>query len=156
MFADSDYESEVRSPQNIGWLKNVNLSGFDLSATVRSTEEDYAHRDVCLLFNRVDATHFYYVHLATKADDHAHSIFLVNGGPRVSIARERTDGIVWDDKWHQVRVVRDSDSGLIEVYFDDRETPIMKAVDKTFLKGSIGFGSFDDTADLKEMVVRGR
>jgi hypothetical protein len=36
------------------------------------------------------------------------------------------------------------------------ENPIMQAVDKTFSAGSIGFGAFDDTADLTEIVIRGK
>jgi hypothetical protein len=153
-FKDSDYNPPVRSPQNIAWLRDLQVSSFVLDATVRSTQEEYGHRDVCFLFNREDASHFYYVHLATKADEHANSIFLVNGEPRVSIARERTDGTQWTQGWHHVRIVRDAGTGEIQVFFEDMETPVMETVDKTFAGGAIGFGSFDDTADLLEIVIR--
>jgi len=155
-YEDSDYKPIVRSPQNIAWLRNFAVSDFVLDATVRSTQEEYGHRDVCFLFGRKDATHYYYVHIATKADEHANSIFLVDGSPRVSIAKERTDGTKWSEGWRHVRIVRDSESGEIEVYFEDMENPIMQAVDKTFSAGSIGFGAFDDTADLTEIVIRGK
>jgi len=151
---DSDYEPEVRSPRNIAWLEDLEAGSFVLDATVRSTQEEYGHRDICFLFNRVDASHYYYVHIATKADAHANSVFLVNGEPRVSICDDRTDGTKWTEDWHHVRVVRSVESGDIHVFFDDMEKPIMKTSDKTFTKGNIGFGSFDDTADLLEMTVR--
>jgi hypothetical protein len=32
----------------------------------------------------------------------------------------------------------------------------MKATDKTFLKGRIGIGSFDDTGDFGEVRLRGK
>ncbi|MCA9441182.1 MAG: hypothetical protein H6751_15835 [Candidatus Omnitrophica bacterium] len=151
---DSDYKPEVRSPENIAWLEDLKVGSFVLDATVRSTQAEYGHRDVCFLFNRVDPVHYYYVHIATKADAHANSVFLVNGEPRVSICDDRTDGTKWTEHWHHVRVVRDVDSGKIQIFFDDMETPIMKASDKTFTEGGIGFGSFDDTADLLEITVR--
>lgn len=153
-FKDSIYKPEVRSPENIAWIPDLSVGSFILDATVRSTQPEYGHRDVCFLFNRVDASHFYYVHIATKADAHANSVFVVNGEPRVSICEDRTDGTAWSEGWHHVRIVRDADSGGIAVYFDDMETPIMKTTDTTFTRGSIGFGAFDDTADLLEMTVR--
>ena len=153
-FTDSDYRPVVRSPQNIAWLKDLKVGSLVLDATVRSTQAEYGHRDVCFLFNRVDASHFYYVHIATHADDHANSIFLVNGEPRVSICTDRTDGTHWTEGWHHVRIVRDVETGSIQVYFDEMSKPIMKTSDKTFTEGTVGFGAFDDTADLTEITIR--
>jgi hypothetical protein len=156
MTKDSSYKPPVRSPENIAWLKDLKVADLILDATVRSTQPEYGHRDVCFLFGGQDASHFYYVHLATKADEHANSIFLVNGEPRVSIATERTEGTHWDEGWHHVRVIRDATAGSIEIYFDDMAKPVMKATDRNFGKGKIGFGSFDDTADFAKIVICGR
>ena len=38
--------------------------------------------------------------------------------------------------------------GTIEVYFDDMTKPHMSVVDKTYGKGRIGIGSFDDMNDF--------
>jgi hypothetical protein len=54
-----------------------------------------------------------------------------------------------------VRVVRDTKSGKIEVYFDDLTKPVMRAEDKTFAKGRIGFGSFDDTGRVRNIRITG-
>lgn len=141
----SDYKPKVRSPLSIALALDVNVGSFVLEATVKQTGRDYNHRDLCLFFGYNGPSKFYYVHLATKADDHAHSIFLVNAAARISIASERTEGVVWDDNPHIIRIARDAESGQIEVFFDDMERPIMKTIDKTFLTGAIGLGSFDDT-----------
>ena len=156
MISDSNFKPSMRSPENIAWVRNIEVADFVLDATVRSTQAEYGHRDVCLLFGGQDSTHFYYVHLATKADEHANSIFIVNGEPRVSIAAERTQGTHWDEGWHHVRVIRNSDSGEILIYFDDMTRPVMKALDRHFNKGRIGFGSFDDTADFARITIRGQ
>lgn len=156
LFAASKYEPKVRSPLNIALIEGKEFGAFDLKARVRSTVKDYGHRDLCIILGHVDPSHFYYVHIAKAADPHAHSIFAVDGAPRVSIAETRTDGVEWGDGWHEVRVVREPDSGLIEVYFDDLESPIMTARDKRFAKGAVGLGSFDDRGMFDEVTIRPR
>jgi hypothetical protein len=54
-----------------------------------------------------------------------------------------------------VRIVRRVASGATEVYFDDMEQPVMTATDATFAWGSVGVGTFDDTADFDNVQVRG-
>lgn len=152
----SAYEPKVRSPRSIAWAKDVNVSSFVLDAKLKQTGREYGHRDLCLFFGKQDDSHFYYVHIATKADAHANSIFLVNDEPRVSIATERTDGTKWiNANWHHVRLVRDANAGTIAVYFDDMEKPIMQAEDKTFGSGPIGLGSFDDVGHFDDIKVWG-
>ena len=152
----SDYAPPVRSPLNIALLDGHEAGDLQLDVLVRSTVADYDHRDVCLVFGYRDPSHFYYAHLAKKADEHANSIFIVDGKPRVSIASERTPGTDWDDGWHRLRVRREEASGKTEVFLDDLEKPVMRAEDRTFPRGRVGIGSFDDTADFAELRLRGR
>lgn len=154
LFQASKYAPAVRSPLNIALVKEADLGGLVIDVKVRSTTRDYGHRDLCLFFGYQDPSHFYYVHLAKEADPHANSVFLVNGEPRVSIAETRTEGTNWTDGWHRVRVIREPETGLIEVYFDDMTTPVMTAHDKTFTHGRIGLGSFDDTGMFDDLVVK--
>jgi len=156
LFQASQYAPPVRSPLNIALVKESEFGGFVLDVKVRSTTRDYGHRDLCIIFGHQDPSHFYYVHIAKEADPHANSVFLVNGEPRVSIAESRTDGTAWTDGWHHVRVIREPESGLIEVYFDDMTKPAMTARDKTFAHGRIGLGSFDDTGMFDDFVVKSR
>jgi hypothetical protein len=151
----SDYKPEVRSPVNINLIKDVVVGSFELELKMHSTTRDYGHRDMCLFFGHQDPSHFYYVHIANQSDAHANSIFIVNGEPRVSIAKTRTEGTKWDEDWHTVRLVRDVEDGTIEVFFDDGAEPIMTAVDRNFKWGKIGVGSFDDTGQFDEIRLRG-
>ena len=102
-----------------------------------------------------DPSHFYYVHIAAKADAHANSIFIVNGKPRVSIATERTDGTDWGTDYHDVRIVRNCATGAIKVHYDDMDKPVMRAQDDTFKTGRLGFGSFDDTGNIDDVLIWG-
>lgn len=149
LFAASNYDPPVRSPRNVALLAGAEVEDFVLDARLQQTGREYGHRDLCLVFGYRDPSHFYYVHMASKADDHAHNVFIVNGAPRTKIATKTTDGVAWGTgEWHAVRLERSAETGRIAVYFDDLETPIMEAEDRTFGRGSVGFGSFDDTGRI--------
>ncbi|HOZ45490.1 MAG TPA: hypothetical protein PLO37_11455 [Candidatus Hydrogenedentes bacterium] len=152
----SNYEPPVRSPLNIIRVKDLEVTDFVLEARLKQTGREYGHRDLCVFFGYNDPSHFYYVHMATKADDHANSIFIVNGEPRLSIAKERTNGTDWGTGYHTVRVQRDTVSGTVQVFFDDMEKPIMVAEDKTFASGGIGLGSFDDVGQFDGVRLWGK
>lgn len=150
----SEYEPSVRSPFNIAWLKDLHVTDFVLEVEAMSTSREYGHRDMCFFFGKQSDTEFYYVHIATAADPHANSIFLVNNEPRVSIADKRTEGTKWEDgKFHKIRIKRHTGSGKILVYFDDMENPVMEAVNRTFISGSIGLGSFDDVGEFRNLKI---
>ena len=150
----SDYKPPHRSPFNIALRKDLQFGDFELTAKVQTTHESYGHRDLCFFFGYQDPAHFYYVHLGQKTDDHANQIFIVNDAPRIKISSKTTTGTPWKDAtWHHVKIVRKATTGLIQVYFDDMDTPIMEASDKTFASGRIGIGSFDDTGMWDEITV---
>lgn len=154
-FAQSKVENPVRSPFNRCLLKDLIVGDCVLDVKLQSTARDYPHRSLCLFFGYQDPSHLYYVHFGQKTDDHANQVFIVNGEPRKKISTRTTPGTAWDDKWHHARIVRDVDSGRIDVYFDDMQTPVMTAVDKTFTWGQVGIGSFDDTGNFDDVLVYG-
>jgi len=151
----SAYKPPHRSPFNISILSTPTVGDFVLTARVLSTHPDYGHRDACLVFGYQDSAHFYYVHFGKQTDDHANQIFIVNDQPRTKISTQTTQGTPWDEKWHDVKIVRRVADGTVEVYFDDMKTPVMKASDKTFAWGRIGVGSFDDTSDWDDIKLHG-
>ncbi len=152
----SKYEPPYRSPKNISLRKDKVVGDFVLTAKVQTTKEAYGHRDMCLFFGYQDPSNFYYIHLGEKKDPHANQIFLVNESPRIAISEKASEGTPWDDgTWHDVKVVRDVESGLIEVYFDDMETPTHVAHDKTFTWGQVGLGTFDDKGMWDDVELRG-
>jgi rhodanese-related sulfurtransferase len=154
-FKASDYKPTHRSPFNYSLLKEAVVSDFVLEVRVQSTRAEYGHRDACFFFGHQDPDHFYYVHIATRADDHANQVFIVNGKPRTKISKTSTTGTKWSEGWHNVRIVRRVEPGTIEVYFDDMKKPIMTAVDKTFTHGHVGIGTFDDTANFDDFKLYG-
>jgi hypothetical protein len=150
----SNYQPDVQSPVNIALLADRQFGDFVLDCDLLQSGKEYGHRDMCLFFGFQNPTNFYYVHIATEADDHAHNIFVVRNAPRTKIARETTRGVNWGlEIWHRVRLERRVTDGTIKVWFDDLTTPIMTAVDKSFGSGHLGFGSFDDTGRITNIRV---
>jgi hypothetical protein len=148
----SDYQPPYRSPHTIGLINTVQLGNFVLEADLLQTGKEYGHRDMCIVFGFQDSSHFYYAHVATKMDDNAHQIMIVNGAPRTKISTFTTDGVQWgQNEWHKVRLERNSDSGTIKVFFDG--VLVEEATDKTFAKGYIGFGSFDDSGKIDNIRI---
>ncbi|HPD16720.1 MAG TPA: hypothetical protein PLE19_17360 [Planctomycetota bacterium] len=161
----SAYKTKFRSPFSFALLRDVCVGDFVLDLKAKSTVKPYGHQDLCFFFGYQDPTHFYYAHLAVAADPNAHSVMIVNEAPRVSLLGEpgkdvggeafRTKGVVWGEAWHHIRIVRKVGDGLIEVYFDDMAAPVMRVRDKTLAWGRVGVGSFDDTGDFDDVILRG-
>ena len=151
----SDYQPRFRSPQSIAWLKHCEAADFELTARVQSTNVTAgAHRDMCLFWGRQDADHYYYVHLGAQSDPNACQIFIVNGAARTPITKITAKGTPWGDGWHLVKVSRRSASGEIAVYFDDLTRPLMTAEDRTFARGRVGLGTFDDHGNWDDFELR--
>jgi len=155
-FTNSKYRAPYRSPYNISLVKDALVGDFVLTVKVQSTNSKAgAHRDMCLFFNYQDPAHFYYVHMGKRPDPHSSQVMIVNGAPRVMITKNKTPGVPWDDGWHDVKIVRKTADGKIEVYFDDMNKPMMVAQDKTFAWGQVGLGSFDDNGNWDDFKLYG-
>jgi hypothetical protein len=153
---ESNYKPVVRSPLSIALIGDKVFADFILEADLMQTGKEYGHRDLCLFFGFQNPTNFYYVHIASAADEHAHNIFLVKNAPRTKIAKETTKGVNWGAGiWHKVRLERRISDGMIKVYFDDMTLPIMFATDHSLGAGYVGFGSFDDTGKFDNIKIWG-
>jgi hypothetical protein len=79
---------------------------------------------------------------------------IVKNAPRLALTKNEKK-TPWNDDWHDVKLVRDAAKGTIEIYFDDMTKPHMTVNDKTFGKGRIGIGSFDDMNAFDQVELRG-
>lgn len=147
-------DESVRAPFNRNLARDVVVGDFQLDVDLRSTTRDYPNQSLCLFFGYQDPSHMYYVHFGRTTSDTSNQVFIVNGSDRAPISTKTTSGTAWDGSWHHARIVRKADEGTIDVYFDDMETPAMTATDTTFDEGQVGIGSFDDTGQFDNVVVR--
>ena len=151
----ADYAPPHRSPLAIALLDGVEFRSLELEADLLQSGREYGHRDLCLFFGFQEPDRFYYVHMATTPDQNAHNVFLVNGAPRRNLIAPRERGVDWgQEEWHHVKLMRDVDTGTIRVWFDDMETPVLEAEDRTLEWGRVGFGSFDDEGMIRNLQIR--
>ena len=155
-YQPSKVKTPVRSPFNRSMIKDMTVGDFVLNVRLQSTTKDYPHRDLCLFLGYQGPAHMYYVHLGKRADDNANQIHVVDNAPRRKISTKTTPGTNWTNDWHHARLTRNVTSGEIAVYFDDMQTPVMTAKDKTFTWGQVGLGSFDDTGRFDDVFLFGQ
>src|SRR5262245_17356616 len=146
----------IRRPAALAILKSEPFSSVKVELDLRSTAPvDLLVRDVLLILAYESASRFYYVHLAAKTDAVHNGIFVVADADRRRIDSGTGVPQLKDQDWHRVGVERDGASGRIEVFFDNSKTTSLSAVDTTIRSGRIGFGSFDETGEFRNITVTG-
>jgi len=145
---------EIRRPSSLAIFISKKLVNVSVEADIKSTADtNVIRRDIDIVIGYESPTKFYYVHLAGVNDDVHNGIFLVNNADRKRIDSGKGIPQLKDQKWHHVKVERIGRTGKIDVYVDGSDSPVLSAIDKTITEGQVGFGSFDDTAEFKNIVI---
>lgn len=146
----------VRRPTGFLLLPQFNWTNYALNLRTKTLEPaSTVQRDVVLIFGYVDSTHFYYTHISSDSDDKFHNIIMkVDGSNRSTIDQQQLPEARLTDDWHDLRVEHDA-NGLIRVFVDDMNTPLMTAEDSSYPAGSVGFGCFDDRALFDDVQITG-
>lgn len=149
----SQYKPRVRRPFNLAWFEGAEWESFTLTCEARLDVFNKGNNDLCIAFAGKSDSEFYYAHLGETADAVHLQLHVVNMADRRAITASRADSLPWQpDKWHGVRLVRDAASGSIKVWFDNRL--VLEATDRTFGKGRVGIGSFDDLGAFRNVVIK--
>ena len=145
----------IRKPAAMAIFKSEPVGDFTLDVDLRSTAPvDLEVRDVLLIFGYQSPTRFYYVHLSKRTDAVHNGIFLVRDADRKRLDAPTSVGRLVDQEWHHLRLVREVNSGRIQVFFDADQNPVLSVVDGTLPTGRVGVGSFDETAEFKGFEIR--
>ena len=148
----SHYTPKVRRPFNLAWFVGAEWASFTLTAEVRLDAFNNGNNDLCIAFGGLGESQFYYAHLGESADAAHLQLHVVNNADRKPITTSRAKTLPWKpNHWHQLRLVRDAEAGGMKVWFD--EELVLEGTDKTFSKGRIGLGSFDDLGAFRNVVI---
>jgi hypothetical protein len=146
----------IRRPAALAILKSDPFTKLTLEAEIKSTAPvDLPVRDVELIFGYESPTRFYYVHLAGITNAVHNGIFVVADADRRRLDTPDSVPQMKDQAWHRVRLERDPSTGRIEIFVDGSTTPALKATDTTIAAGRVGFASFDETGEFRNIVVTG-
>ncbi|HEX2874076.1 MAG TPA: hypothetical protein VHP33_22630, partial [Polyangiaceae bacterium] len=152
----ASYAPPFRSPFSVAIVKSIKVTSFVMDAEMLQTSPDGdAHRDMVFIWNFSSPSKFYYSHISTAHDGVAHNILIVNEADRKAISTTFSAGYDWGrNVWKKLRVVRDVESGAMSVFDLDAPTQaILTANDKTFTDGYVGFGSFDNSGQVRNVKV---
>ena len=148
----SQYKPKVRRPFNLAWFSGAEFVSFTLTCEARLDVFNKGNNDVCIAFGGRGESEFYYAHLGETADGVHLQVHVVNQADRKAITTNRAKALPWKpDHWHPIKLVRDASSGSIQVWFEDQL--VLEASDKTFGKGRIGLGSFDDLGAFRKVTI---
>jgi hypothetical protein len=152
----------VRRPQEYAIYSPYEFRSFSLSCYVRVDRDPATTaRDAVIIFGRQDDTHLYYVHLSGRSDAAHNTIMRVDGATRQRLMPDNYNPtpIMTDREWHKVDVLRNCDTGLIQVYVDANDPatakPYFEVNDKTYDWGYLALGSFDDFASFARIFIEG-
>jgi hypothetical protein len=149
----------VRAPTSWSVWEGFEVASFEFTGRLRcDTDPANPYRDMCVIFHFRDPTHFCYVHFAGSSDGVHNIIGLVDGADRVKINAEPAGASaprLTDIGWHAFKVTYDARTGEVRAYLDDLTEPILTARDRTFGRGLVGVGSFDDTGSFAGLALRG-
>jgi hypothetical protein len=148
-------QQQPRRPKQFALAETPNWQNVTVSFEARSPEGHfivvYAHRD---------ESHFNYAHLsideAPKQPVH-NGIFHVYGGDRVRISSEKGPAAVpAKDEWVKVELSHDSVTGIVGVTINGKALRAFEAVDLSLGAGRIGLGSFFNTAQFRNVSIKGK
>ncbi len=150
---------KVRAPTSWSLWSKYEVGSFELAGRLQcAADPSIPQRDMCVIFGFQDPTHFAYVHFSASSDDLHNVIAVVNGADRARISREApgtSKARLTDREWHAFKVTFDAATGEIKAYLDDMRVPILTAGDRSFARGRVGVGSFDDTGSFDDLTLRG-
>ena len=116
-------------------------------------------KSIMIVFAYRDAAHFDYAHLSIDAatkEAHHNGIFHVYDGERVRISPENgPPAFGASGHWYHARLDWDGGTGAVSVKVGGKEIPALHAVDLSLREGKVGIGSFDETADFKNVRIVG-
>jgi len=146
----------IRRPAALAILKGDPFSQVQVDLDLRSLAgPDVPRRDLDLVFGYQSPKRFYYAHLSAVTDNVHNGIFLVDNSDRRRIDDGKGIPRLVDQEWHHVRLNWNSSTGQSFVYFDSSPEPILSASDRSLTSGLIGFGSFDDMGEFRNIQVKG-
>jgi hypothetical protein len=151
---NSSYVTPCRCPNIIALLAKQMYSDFILEADIMQTGENNEQSNTCVIFGLKDSSHYYYVHLSSKADEDSGNVFLVSDTIIKKTLIKTGEAVNWDkNKWYKVKVVRDILEKTVTVYINDMLNPVMVAKDRTLIMGYVGFGSIDAPGKIDNIKI---
>lgn len=114
-------------------------------------------KSLMIVFAYRDSAHFNYAHLSIDAGERIpvhNGIFHVYGGERVRISDPGgPPAFPQNRRWYHATLTHDASTGAVAVTVDGQPVLALRAVDVSLGPGKVGLGSFDETAEFKNVRI---
>ena len=147
-------DKPFRIPSARAIYKVKKYGTVEITANIKSNATpEQVRGDIIIIFGYQSPTQFYYAHFTGTVDEAHNGVFIVDNADRRKLEDKNAIPFLPDREWHQVRLSRNITSGEIKIFVDNSKTPSLVLTDKTFLKGYIGVGSFNDPGEIKDIII---
>ena len=140
-----------RRPQKFALAETAPFRRVTVEAEVRRNGSS-----LIIVYAWQDESHYNYAHISvdTAVKQNVHNgMFHVFGGERVRISPLDGPGSLPAREWTPVKLVFDGDTGRCYVEVSGTRNPSLEAVDLSLRSGRVGFGSFDETGDFRNVRI---
>ena len=130
------------------------------------TSSESTPGDVRVIFGWQDETHYYDVLLSALLSGASAVVTRVDGHSVQPLSRsmslsspESKAGVLTDGAWHKIDILRNSDTGSIQIYvdaYDEQTRPCFETKDTRYEWGSIGVGSIETPAQFAKILIEGQ
>ncbi len=114
-------------------------------------------RSLMIVFAYQDEAHFDYAHLSVDTgvkQPYHNGVFHVYGGERVRISSTRgPSAFAASRQWYHFKLTHQAATGEVNVLVDGKPIPALHAIDLSLGAGRVGLGSFDETAEFKNIKI---
>jgi hypothetical protein len=114
-------------------------------------------KSLLIAFAYRDEGHFDYAHFSTDSGEQVavhNGIFHVYGGERVRISNPAgAASFPANGRWYKVKLTHEARTGTVSGTVDGKPFPAMRAVDVSLGAGKVGIGSFDETAEFRNVKI---
>ncbi len=148
-------------PDHYALYNAYRFRSFSLSCRLR-LDQDVANetRNACVIFGYQDQEHYYYINLSNQKGRFRNTIVCVTGdlAKPLPLDQPASPPQINDNTWHKIDVLRNANTGAIEVYLDAYKKdahPLLKAADSTYQWGYIGLGAIHDHASFAHLALQG-
>ena len=141
-----------RRPIQFALTEIPRYSRLTLEADVKPLD-----KSLMIVFAYQDAAHFDYAHLSIDSGERVsvhNGIFHVYGGERVRVSDPAgPPAFAESRRWYHAVLTHDARTGAVAVTVDGKPVPALRAVDVSLGPGKVGLGSFDETAEFKNVKI---
>lgn len=143
---------DPRRPVQFALWKPGCVGDFELDVRARR-----AGKSLLVAFGFQDRLHYYYAHISSDPGNHRvhNGIFKVNGSERYRIGGAGATPALPSTDWHRIKVVRNVEPGSIEMFVDGEAAPRFSVIDRDYVYGWVGVGSFNETGDFDDFHLSG-